>query len=47
MSAWVCPTVVGTLWSETVLDIPQWDWNKEKLMASVDALRTVLDGIEL
>ena len=41
------PTVVGRCGAETVLDIPLSGLEQRKLMASADALRTVLDGIEL
>ena len=41
------PTVVGRNGAETVLDIPLNGLEQRKLMASADALRKVLDGIEL
>lgn len=41
------PTVVGRNGAETVLDIPLSGVEQRKLMASADALRKVLDGIEL
>ncbi|WP_050697601.1 L-lactate dehydrogenase [Anaeromassilibacillus senegalensis] len=41
------PTVVGRNGAETVLDIPLSGLEQRKLMASAEALRKVLDGIEL
>ena len=41
------PTVVGRNGAETVLDIPLNGLEQRKLMTSADALRKVLDGIEL
>ena len=41
------PTVGGRNGAETVLDIPLNGLEQRKLMASADALRKVLDGIEL
>ena len=41
------PTVVGRNGAETVLDMPLNGLEQRKLMASADALRKVLDGIEL
>ncbi|WP_195984026.1 L-lactate dehydrogenase [Clostridium sp. D33t1_170424_F3] len=41
------PTVVGRNGAETVLDIPLSGLEQRKLMASAEALRKVLDGMEL